>query len=147
MGRYIDGALEALEAFEQAIRLDPNNADAYCHKGTVLRWLDREDEAIVLYDRAIELAPDAIWLHLNRADCLGELGRNEESLQSFRLVTRLDPNNVDAWANIWDILTSGLIDMDKKAQRLEARQAYERVKELGGHSIIAVAEYEPRTGL
>ncbi len=145
MGRYIDKALEALEAFEQAIRLDPNNADAYCNKGTVLRWLHRDDEALAMYDRAIELAPDATWQHLNKAAYLRELGRNEESLQSFRLVTRLDPNNVDAWADIWDILTSGLIDMDEEAQRLEARQAYERVKELGGHALIALAEYDPRT--
>jgi len=145
MGRYIDKALEALEAFEQAIRLDPNNADAYCNKGTVLRWLDRDDEALAMYDRAIELAPDAAWQHHNKAIHLKELGRDEESLQSFRLVTRLDPNNVDAWANIWDILTSGRIDMDKEARRREARQAHERVKELGGHALIALAEYDPRT--
>ncbi len=136
---------EALEAFEQAIRLDPNNASAYCNKGTVLRWLDRDDEALAMYNRAIELAPDAAWQHHNKAIHLKELGRDEESLQSFRLVTRLDPNNVDAWANIWDILTSGRIDMDKEARRREARQAHERVNELGGHALIALAEYDPRT--
>ena len=44
---------EALAAFEQAIRLDPNYVSAYYTKGEALRKLERYEEAITAYDQAI----------------------------------------------------------------------------------------------
>src|SRR6266446_4992030 len=46
---------EALTAFEQAIRLDPNDVIAYRGKGSALRDLKRYDEALIAFEQAIHL--------------------------------------------------------------------------------------------
>ncbi len=56
---------EALAAYEQAIRLDPENAYAYGGKGIVLRALKRHEEALAAQERAIRLNPDDTFTHTN----------------------------------------------------------------------------------
>src|SRR5258708_2615001 len=46
---------EALEAFEQALRLNPNYASVWCHKGDVLWELLRFREALEAYNQALQL--------------------------------------------------------------------------------------------
>jgi tetratricopeptide (TPR) repeat protein len=48
----------ALAAYEQAIRLDPDNAFAYYRKGHALRRLDRLYEALPAHEQAIRLDPN-----------------------------------------------------------------------------------------
>ena len=49
--RYAEG----LEACEQAIRLDPNDANAYQNKGDALKRLNRMREAVLAYEMARQL--------------------------------------------------------------------------------------------
>jgi eukaryotic-like serine/threonine-protein kinase len=49
---------EALVKVEEAIKLDPNNADAWGAKGLLLRSMGRENEAIAAFSKAIELRPN-----------------------------------------------------------------------------------------
>src|SRR6266699_665483 len=49
---------EALVAYEQAIRLDPNYARAYNGKGNALSGLQRYQEALTAYEQAIHLNPN-----------------------------------------------------------------------------------------
>ena len=49
---------EALAKVEEAIKLDPNNADAWGAKGLLLRSMGRENEAIAAFSKALELRPD-----------------------------------------------------------------------------------------
>src|SRR5213075_665631 len=49
----LDNAEAALKCFEEALGLDPNNAEALIKKGTALERLQRLDEAIECYDHAI----------------------------------------------------------------------------------------------
>ena len=46
---------EALAAYEQVLRLDPNNALAYNNKGYVLNKLNRKEEAQQAYEKARQL--------------------------------------------------------------------------------------------
>jgi tetratricopeptide (TPR) repeat protein len=46
---------EALAAFEQAIRLNPNYAAAYTNKGNALKGLNKKREAKLAYDKARQL--------------------------------------------------------------------------------------------
>ena len=48
---------EAIAAYDQAIRLNPNYAVAYNNKGLALHNLKRYEEAIAAYDQAIRLEP------------------------------------------------------------------------------------------
>jgi serine/threonine protein kinase len=49
---------EALAKIEEAIKLDPTNADAWGAKGLLLRSLGRENEAIAAFAKALELRPN-----------------------------------------------------------------------------------------
>jgi len=57
-GNYFD----ALKAFNQALGQDPQNAEAWLHKGQVLKALEREDEAseafFKYYDLSGQIKPD-----------------------------------------------------------------------------------------
>jgi serine/threonine protein kinase len=49
---------EALLKVEEAIKLDPNNVDAWRAKGLLLRSMGRENEAIAAFSKAMELRPN-----------------------------------------------------------------------------------------
>ncbi|OYQ65647.1 hypothetical protein B9G53_06700 [Pseudanabaena sp. SR411] len=49
---------EALAKVEEAIKLEPTNADAWGAKGLLLRSMGRENEAIASFSKALELRPD-----------------------------------------------------------------------------------------
>lgn len=49
---------EALAKVEEAIKLEPTNADAWGAKGLLLRSMGRENEAIAAFSKALELRPD-----------------------------------------------------------------------------------------
>lgn len=46
---------EALAAFNKALEIDPQYADAWNNKGFALNFLGRHDEAIKAFDMAIEI--------------------------------------------------------------------------------------------
>src|SRR6266702_724621 len=74
---------EALAAYEQAIRLDSNNAYAYINKGIILRNLKRYEEALAAYDLAIHLNPNTTEIYNNKGNALQALNRNREAEQAF----------------------------------------------------------------
>ncbi|VVB65121.1 Photosystem I assembly protein Ycf3 [uncultured archaeon] len=65
---------EALKAYDEAIRLDPNYAPAWNNKGLTLGNLGKYDEAIEAYDEAIRLdtKPAAAWN--NKGNALDAIG-------------------------------------------------------------------------
>jgi tetratricopeptide (TPR) repeat protein len=48
---------QALSCFEQALLLDPKNAELWNQKGVALRSLGRYDEAIECFNKALEIDP------------------------------------------------------------------------------------------
>jgi tetratricopeptide (TPR) repeat protein len=49
---------KAMEAFDYAIRLDPNDTTAWNDKGSALFQLGKYNESITCFDEAIRLDPD-----------------------------------------------------------------------------------------
>ncbi len=62
-----DKPQEALAKAEEALKLEPNNADAWAAKGFSLAKLDRDNEAIAAYDKALEIKPDFPFVRQSRA--------------------------------------------------------------------------------
>ena len=57
----------AVEAVDQAIKLDPYNADNLAFKGWLMNMTGRPADALSLADRAIALAPSNIWWEMRIA--------------------------------------------------------------------------------
>src|SRR5258708_7876967 len=121
---------EALDAYQQAIRLDPNNAIAYHNMGNSLNALKRNNEALDAYQQAIRLDPnDAIAYH-NMSIILDTLKRHKEALDAYRQAIRLDPNDAIVYHNMSIIL-------DTLKRHEEALDAYQQAVRLDPNDAIA----------
>ncbi|MCX6677431.1 MAG: tetratricopeptide repeat protein [Methanothrix sp.] len=91
---------EAIQAYEEAIRLGPNYAKAWNNKGIALDNQGKHGEAIKAYDEAIRLDPNDADAWNNKGTTLGrDLGKYDEAIQVFDEAIRLNPNHVKAWSN------------------------------------------------
>jgi len=87
---------EALEAYEQALRLDPHFADAYFGKGNAFYFLGQYEEALHAYEHAIHLAPHNAAYHNNKGGALYALGRYREALAAYEQALRISPGWISA---------------------------------------------------
>jgi len=92
--------LDALNALDAAIRLDPNNARAWNNRGNVLGTLGRRRESTEAYQRAIELSP-----HdpdpLNGLGVLAVESRDwAAAVDAFTRVLEIDPGYGEARLNL-----------------------------------------------
>ena len=69
--------------FQEAIRLQPNQAQILNNHGNLLRDLGRGEDALLAYDRALALDPNLADATLNRALLLEVLGRIDEAGRDF----------------------------------------------------------------
>ena len=81
---------EALEAFEQAIQIDPVSVKALHGKGVILTEMKEYKQAIESYEQASKLAPDIAKIHLDMAEVCYMLKDYEKSSLSFRKAIQLD---------------------------------------------------------
>ena len=91
-GRYA----EAIEAYEQAIELDPRYAKAWNNKGISLTYLDRNDAAIQAYEKAVEINPRYAEAWNNNGDTLYAQGKYDEAIKAYNKAIELKPNYVAA---------------------------------------------------
>jgi tetratricopeptide (TPR) repeat protein len=87
---------EALEAFDAALRLSPEDAIAWAHHGTALGALGRATEALASFDRAVGLDPNDAGVWTNRGVALAALGRATEAVASQDRALALAPDHVEA---------------------------------------------------
>jgi tetratricopeptide (TPR) repeat protein len=77
LGRYE----EALQAYDRALELNPDDSIVLNNKGLELDKLGRCEEALQAYDRALELNPDYYDAWHNKGVALHKLGQYEEAAQ------------------------------------------------------------------
>ena len=98
---------EAVKAYDNALELEPKNAEAWLGKGTVLSlWAGSinddglYEDAIKAFDKAIELDPQQNRGRLVKANALLNLGRYNESLKIFDEAIEAASQNFEK-AQIW----------------------------------------------
>ena len=79
---------KALEAYEEAIHLEPNNALVYKKKGRTLYTLRRYKEALIAYKQVLRLDPNNADAYNNKGLMLRKLGRYEEALEAYEQAIR-----------------------------------------------------------
>ena len=95
---------EALKAYDKAIELNPDYADAWVFKGAALDELGRYEEgryeeALKAYDKAIELKPDDAKVWHDKGGALCNLGRYEEALEAFDKAIELKQDYGRVWVH------------------------------------------------
>jgi len=117
---------EAWVVFNEAIRLDPDNAMAWYNAGVCRMAMGDSAAAVNCFDRATRLDPELVQAWSNRGALLAQLGRIEEALQSLERACQLDPTHAKAWLNKGGILMAlGLLH--------EALQCFDKALEIDPH--------------
>ncbi len=90
---------EAIDAFDQALEINPGYIPAWMNRGDAYRELGDPDEALVSYNRALAIDPENGDAWFIRGVILLDLGRTDDALDSFREALTLDPLHTKAWNN------------------------------------------------
>ena len=75
---------EAAAEFREAIRIDPNLAEAHVYLGTILGHQTKLDEAIAEFREAIRIEPNLAEAHAYLGKVLGHQGKLNEAARSLR---------------------------------------------------------------
>lgn len=90
---------EALAAFDQVIKLDPQHYRAWINRGNVLTNLGQLEMAIAAYEQAIKIKPDAQLAWSNLGDAFYDLERYQDAVNSWDKALEIDPNDSETWYN------------------------------------------------
>jgi tetratricopeptide (TPR) repeat protein len=86
---------EAIQAYDKAIKINPQYVDAWINKGKALCNLGKHDEAIQAYDKAIKINPQYVDAWINKGKALCNLGKHDEAIQAYEKAIKINPQYVD----------------------------------------------------
>jgi tetratricopeptide (TPR) repeat protein len=87
---------QAIDDFNEAIRLVPKNASAFNNRGVAYRNMGDLDRAIADYDQAINLKPDYVAAFYNRGLALADKREYVKAISDFNVVLHVDSKNPTA---------------------------------------------------
>jgi tetratricopeptide (TPR) repeat protein len=94
----------SIAEFEQALRLDPNNASAHIGLSAALSGRGNIDAAIAHCEQALKTRPDFVAGHFQVANALAQRGRLEAAIGHYRKAIEIEPDNAKAHYNLATIL-------------------------------------------
>ena len=74
---------EAVACFQEAITVDPNNAEAHLKKGIALERMNRLEPALAAYEEALRLNPKRAVANVYKARVLAALHRYDEAISVY----------------------------------------------------------------
>ncbi len=92
--------IEAMDAYDRALRVDPAKIDALLNCGTLYYEDGNFEKASEYFGRAISLQPDSALAHFNLGSVLEEVGDLDAARKHLRQAVRLDPKYADAQYNL-----------------------------------------------
>ncbi|MDO9072273.1 MAG: tetratricopeptide repeat protein [Rubrivivax sp.] len=114
---------EAEQQYQQALVLEPDNADALHLYGLLMVSLGRLEQAAGQIARAIDAKPGVAIFHNNYGNVLMRLERLDEAEQQYRQAIVLDSDRVDAMNNLGVLLS-------RRGQHADAEKVLLRLVEL-----------------
>lgn len=88
----------AVKEFDNALRSNPDLAEAYMGRGTAYGCLNNYEQSVKDYDQAIRLRPDNPLPYLNRGVTNSKRGYHRNALQDYDRAIALNPNDAQAYA-------------------------------------------------
>ena len=114
---------EAIDQYEQALRIDPDYADVHNNLASALIMTGRLSEAIDQSKEALRIDPTSSDAHNNLGNALAQTGRASEAIDHYKQSLRVNPNSSDTHNNLGAALalmgrTSEAIQELKSALRI-----------------------------
>jgi tetratricopeptide (TPR) repeat protein len=106
---------EAVRQYREALRLDPDYAEAHFNLGCILDTQGRFDEAISQYQETVRLNPDDIIARFNLGVVFAKTGQIDEAIRQFQDFTRLEPD----YAQVHHDVGAPLAQMDESIRKFQ----------------------------
>ncbi|MCA2656260.1 serine protease [Microcystis sp. M061S2] len=94
--KQVNQSEKAIDSFEQAIKISPQNPNYYNSLSSALQNVKRYDRALAAINRAIEIAPRSSW-YSNRGNIYKDLKKWDLALADYNQALTLNPNNSRAY--------------------------------------------------
>ena len=107
---------EAIKAYERALSINPNFADAHHNIGNALFEQGKLDQAIEAYKKSLDLEPNNAEAYFNMGNTLQEQGRLDESISSYIRAIRINPNH----AGVHNNMGNAFFDQQKLDEAIKA---------------------------
>jgi Flp pilus assembly protein TadD len=127
---------DAINAYQQAVTLKPDNASYYNNLGNVLARAGKIDDARVAYTKSAELdPPNAGFAWRNFGISLYQSNRMQEGVEPLKKATEIDPKNAQSWYLLGACLVASA-DYKQVGDRVEVTlkpgtiEAYKKALEL-----------------
>jgi len=90
---------KAIDHYDKAIELNPQDAEAYYNRGNAKRALGDHQGAITDFDKAIELNPKDAEAYNNRGNAKADSGNYQEAIIDYNKAIELNPQDAKAYYN------------------------------------------------
>ena len=132
-----------MKQFREALRLDPDYAQAHNNLAAMLQLAGQFDEALDHYRRALALRPDNIEARGNLAQLLSRQGRSSEAVTEFERVLAVRAEDPQALSGLaWIRATAAdaaLRNPEQAIQLAERAAALTRRRDLAALDALAAA--------
>ena len=95
---------DALIAYNQAIALNYNDAEAWYQRGNALGCLQQYQQALASYQRALDLQPERADIWVNRGHVLMRLQQYKQAIASYKNAIKLQQDRAEYWQNQENLL-------------------------------------------
>lgn len=109
----IGAGTEAVQAYSDLLKLDPDNAQAHSNLGSLLAGIGDFEGALEHYNRSIELRPDNYYAYINRANYHFRKGEYEFAITDAKQALEFKNNGVEA-ASLLTVIYALQDDFDNK---------------------------------
>ena len=114
---------EAIDQFTEALRINPDYAEAHNNLGYALLATGRTSAAIEQCKEALRIDPTYALAHDNLGNALAQTGRASEAIDHYKQTLRMNPNSADAHSN----LGAALALMGRISEAIEELKAAVRI--------------------
>ena len=90
---------EAIDHYNEAIRIIPHCAEHYYNRGLAYVTLGQHKKAIDDFNQAVNMKPDYFEAYLNKGAACGVLGQYQPAIDNFSEAIRLQPDYIYAYYN------------------------------------------------
>ncbi len=91
--RQMGNPASAIERYDEALRLQPNNLPAQVNRGRSLMDLGQFEAAERAFDGVLSMQPEHINARIGLAQALQQQGRQQEAVSQFQQVLQAQPDN------------------------------------------------------
>ena len=92
-GKATDSYEDKVQYYTNALKLNPNYARAYYHRGLTLNKLEEYNAAIEDFSKVVELDSAHTFTFISRGDSYKHLGQKEDAIIDYTKAINLDTQN------------------------------------------------------